>query len=132
MLPIPADLDLSSYCGAELGSIALGPYAVSFGFYPPHPVTPEKSGAELSVLVEGPWMLLDPSGEAIDGRDGYSRRAPSRLTVLLTQKVNSVDIDAPDTIRFVFANGYVLTVSTDSTGFECLNISVPGAPPYVF
>jgi len=132
MLQIHADLDLSCYVGAELGTISLGPFAVSFLFYPPHKLVPGKSGEPLTVSVQGRWTLSNALGEAIDDNLRYANRGACWLGVLLTQRVTAVEVKPPNRIDLSFSNGHTLSVFSDETGFESLEIAVPDEPAYVF
>lgn len=130
---IPANLDLSCYVGAELGTISLGPFAISFLFYPPHKLVPGKAGEPLAVGVQGPWILSDSTGTAIDDNHRYADRGACWLSVLLTQHVVAAQVKPPNQIFFLFSSSHMLSIFSDETGFESIEIAiVPGEPGYIF
>ncbi len=124
MHPIPDDLDLSAYVGAELGALVLGPYAITFDFYPKNGTSPGAQDSILRIVAEGPWMLHNAAGDLISDSVGYAQREPSALHALLASRVSSVAIDAPEKIAFSFDTGHRLSLFTEIGGFESLSIGI--------
>jgi hypothetical protein len=132
MHPIPADLDLSKYVGAELSALVLGPFAITFDFYPETGASPGVENGVLRIVAMGTWELRDSKANVVADSAGYARRVPCSLNVLLTSHVESIAIAAPYSITFSFRTGHRLVLFTEIGGYESLTIAVPGEPQYVF
>jgi hypothetical protein len=132
MHPIPTDLDLSKYVGTELGALVLGPFAVTFDFYPEAGAPPGVENSVLRMVASGAWELRDSKDKVVSDSAGYARRVPCSLNVLLTSYVESVAIAAPESITLTFRNGHRLSLFTEIGGYESLTISIPGELEYVF
>lgn len=126
MHPIPNNLDLSGYVGAELGAMVLGPYAITFDFNPEARAAPGGIGDTLRIVAEGPWVMQDADGKQVSDSRGYALRNPCALNALLTARVISVSIEASEKIIMSFDSGYRLLLFTEIGGYESLNIVIPG------
>jgi len=132
MHPIPPDLDLSAYVGSELGSLILGPYAITFDFFSASGISPGATTGVLRIVAQGPWELHDPKGAMVLDSKGYAQRTPCALHTLLSSRVESVMIAAPDKIALSFETGHRLSLFTEIGGFENLSITIPKTPGGAF
>jgi hypothetical protein len=114
MLGIPADLDLSFLCGAEVIQVCLGIWQVQIHFAP-----------SASIAVEGDWELADEEGRIIDRSSDTMREQPFHLHLLLQRVVVGAEVCAPLSFALRFTGGLVLRVFVRSDGYESFSIQ-PG------
>ena len=125
MYGVPADLDLTPFKGMDLNQICLGAFDLQFHFS-----SGPSSGP--SITVEGSWRLTDANGDTLDESDGPVGLPPGnrsrghwRLRELLTDNVQSGEVDPPRSFSLTFASGRRLTIFDDSDQYETFSIQ-PG------
>lgn len=118
---VPPDLDLTDLYGGRLDQICLGPFDLQFRF---------STGHRFSVW--GEWKLLDAGGGLLDESVGAVSEGPGnqsrngwRVRDLLSDIVEMVEVDAPESLSVRFTSGRVLLLRDGSREFESLSIQ-PG------
>jgi hypothetical protein len=115
MYGVPANLNLRRFHGATLTQICLGEFQQQFHFIQP----------ELSISVEGDWLVQSESGEVIDKSAPNSERTAYRIHRLLGKKVTDHNLNAPTSFSLLFENGLSLFVFDNSDRYESFSIQ-PG------
>lgn len=121
MYGVPADLDLSDLYGGRLDQICLGPFDLQFKF---------STGHQFSVwgewkLLEVGGGLLDESVGAVGDKPGNQSRNGWRVRDLLSDTVDTVEVDPPQSLSVRFTSGRMLILRDGSSEYESFSIQ-PG------
>ena len=114
MYGVPANLDPSSFGGAELIQICVGQFQWQFHFHP-----------RGYISIERNWELHDAGGKLIDRFERETPREDIHIHVLLGKKVAGFSVDAPHSFSLIFQSGHTLRICDDLGTYESFFIQ-PG------
>jgi hypothetical protein len=111
MYGVTDELDLSSFVGTTLETIAIGISQISFNFDP-----------DCSLVSEGEWILLGADGSIVDRAADLANRDAYRIHVCLGRRVVAAVPEPPKAISVTFDSGHVLRLVDDVDQYESFHI----------